>query len=462
MKSTDLQEIYRAIPSVHELLQNPAISKFPIHPRYIKQIIQEEIDAFREIIPRHKSLSPQKIPEQLQEKISVRLGNLLQPQLKRVVNATGIILHTNLGRAALSEASRRALQEASKNYCNLEIKLESGKRGNRNDHIEELLCLITGAEAALMVNNCAAAIFLALNTLCNRREVPVSRGELVEIGGSFRMPEVMKSSGAKMVEIGTTNKTHLKDYQQAITRKTGALLKVHASNFRILGFTGQADIPELARLAQQNNLPFIYDMGSGVLEDLRQWDYPYEPLAREVLDMGVDVLTFSGDKVLGGPQAGIIVGTPKYIQKIKENHLTRALRCDKLIFAAMEATLRAYLQPEKLPESIPVYSLLKCPQTELKRRAESIQARCKGDGIQMAIVETFSQMGSGALPLEKIPSVALKITSQRLSPIKLADKMRSHHPPVVGYVQEDALFLNFRTIREDELDIIVEALNTCL
>ncbi len=313
-----------------------------------------------------------------------------------------------------------------------------------------------------MVNNCAAAIFLALNTLCNRREVPVSRGELVEIGGSFRMPEVMKSSGAKMVEIGTTNKTHLKDYQQAITRKTGALLKVHASNFRILGFTGQADIPELARLAQQNNLPFIYDMGSGVLEDLRQWDYPYEPLAREVLDMGVDVLTFSGDKVLGGPQAGIIVGTPKYIQKIKENHLTRALRCDKLIFAAMEATLRAYLQPEKLPESIPVYSLLKCPQTELKRRAESIQARCKGDGIQMAIVETFSQMGSGALPLEKIPSVALKITSQRLSPIKLADKMRSHHPPVVGYVQEDALFLNFRTIREDELDIIVEALNTCL
>jgi L-seryl-tRNA(Ser) seleniumtransferase len=324
--------------------------------------------------------------------------------------------------------------------------------------VEEMLCLITGAESALVVNNCAAAVLLVLNTLCNRKEVPVSRGELVEIGGSFRMPDVMKSSGAKMIEIGTTNKTHLQDYQSAITPKTGALLKVHASNYRIMGFTGNVDIADLVALARQKGLPAIYDMGSGVIEDLQQWGYPYEPLAREMMEAGFDVVTFSGDKVLGGPQAGIIIGKRKWLDKIKKNHLARALRCDKLIYSALEATLRLYLQPDTLPQTLPVAAMLTLSLPELRKRAETIKSKVKNPHLTIEIVETYSQMGSGALPLEKIPSIAVKITSPKISTLKLSAALRSHNPPVVGYVQDEALFLNLRTVREDELPIIQGAL----
>jgi len=458
MNNNDINACYRSIPSVQELLQSPEFRKYPIHARYLKQVIQEEIEKLREQIPARKSLTPEKIPRMLEKQISSRIENLFKASLKRVINASGIILHTNMGRAPLAEAARAHVAAAIENYNNLEIDLLSGKRGHRNNHVEEMLCLITGAEAALVVNNCAAAVLLALNTLCKRREVPVSRGELVEIGGSFRMPDVMKASGARMVEIGTTNKTHLKDYEQAITSKTSALLKVHTSNYRIMGFTQSADEAGLVELAHRHNLPLIYDMGSGVIEDLQQWGYPHEPVTREMMEMGVDVVTFSGDKVLGGPQAGIIIGKKKWLDKIKKNHLTRALRCDKLIFSALEATLRLYLQPDTLPQTLPVAAMLTLSREELRRRGESLKRKIKNASIAVEVVETYSQMGSGALPLEKIPSVALKITSPKISPIKLSEKLRSGNPPIVGYVQDEALFLNLRTVREDELELIREAL----
>ncbi|RMF61478.1 MAG: L-seryl-tRNA(Sec) selenium transferase, partial [Calditrichaeota bacterium] len=323
-----------------------------------------------------------------------------------------------------------------------------------------LLTLLTGAEAALVVNNCAAAVFLTLNTLCKRKEVIVSRGEQVEIGGSFRMPEVMKSSGAKMVEVGTTNKTHLRDYEAAISPKTGAILKVHTSNYRIMGFTESVEIRDLVELAHQHQLPLIYDMGSGVLEDLQQWGHPPEPLVGEMLEKGVDVVTFSGDKVLGGPQAGIILGKKKFLTKIKKNHLTRALRCDKLIFAALEATLRLYLSPENLPTQLPVARMLTTTSQELWDRAKKIKSALNNTRLEVAVLESFSQMGSGALPLEKIPSVIIKIFSKKTSANRLAKKLREFSPPIIGYVQDDALLLNLRTVRKDEDSILIEALRS--
>ncbi len=453
-----VQERYRAIPSVQELLSDDEISRVPLHPRYLKRIVQEEIGILREKIPTTPSLTAQQIPSRLRENILNRIEDLTQPRLKRVINASGIVLHTNMGRAPLAEAARRAVREATENYCNLEINLETGRRGQRMALIEDMLCLLTGAEAALVVNNCAAAVFLVLNTLSKRKEVIVSRGELVEIGGSFRMPDVMKSSGAKMVEIGTTNKTHRQDYETAITHKTGAILKVHTSNYRILGFTESVEIEALVELAHQHHLPLIYDMGSGVLEDLQQWGYPYEPLAGEMLARGVDVVTFSGDKVLGGPQAGIIMGKKEYLRRIKKNHLTRALRCDKLIYAALEATLRLYLNPDQLPGTLPVARMLTTSMETLTRRAQAIKKQLASSKLEIEVVETYSQMGSGALPLEKIPSVAVRVKAPGLSVNRLAKQLREYSPPIISYVQDDALFLNLRTVRDDEDEMIVEAL----
>ncbi len=454
---TNLKADYRAIPSVQELLQMPAFQRFEISPHYLKKIIQTEIENIRSRIGNNK-LSSKKVLPELLKAIDRRLQELTRPSIKRVVNATGIVLHTNLGRAPLSVAATAAIATAAEHYCNLEFDLQTGKRGSRMAHVEALLCLITGAEAALVVNNCAAAIFLVLNSLCRRREVPVSRGELVEIGGSFRMPDVMKSSGAKMVEVGTTNKTHLEDYQSVISSKTGALLKVHTSNYRVLGFTKSVPVKELSILANEHNLPLLYDMGSGVLENLQQWGMSQEPLASEMIDAGVDVITFSGDKLLGGPQAGIIAGKQKYLQKIRKNHLTRALRCDKLVLSALEATLRLYLQPEKLPKILPTAQLLTTPVAVLRQRAEAIKIQINNAVLSIEIVETFSQVGSGALPLEKLPSIALRVTSLRFSSKKLAEKLREYSPPIVGYVQDDALLLNLRTVRGDEVDLIVAAL----
>ncbi len=455
----------RIIPPLQDILNHSILLSTGIDKKYLKTIADREIDSFRNLLRQGKTDAGLKRDDALQIIVKAslkKIQQLQQNQLRRVINGTGIILHTNLGRAPLSEAAREHVHEVLENYCNLEIDLESGKRGERHSLVEEIICLITGAEAAVVVNNNAAAILLALNSLAYRKEVPVSRGELVEIGGSFRMPEVMKSGNVKMVEVGTTNKTHLKDYENAISSRTGCLLKVHTSNYRVLGFTSSVKIPDLADLAHLHDVPLIYDMGSGVLEDVARWGYSREPVAREVVEGGADVVTFSADKVLGGPQAGIIIGKKKYLQKIRKNHLLRALRCDKLTYSALEATLRIYLAPEKLPESLPVAVMLKVTVSELHRRAGEFAEMLDGLPLEIQISNTFSQMGSGALPLERIPSLAVSIKPRKMSVNSFARRMRQQEPPVVGYIEDDFFRLNFRTIRPDEIPVIAEKIRKIL
>ena len=460
-KPTDLQALFRAIPSVQQLLQSESLNRFPVSPIYLKRIIQSEIDNFRQQLNENSRMSPEAVPAILEKRISQKIQTFTSPTLRRAINATGIILHTNMGRAPLATSAIAGLLSAAEHYCSVEFDLDNGKRGSRMSHVEHLICLITGAEAAVVVNNCAAAIFLTLSALCRRKEVPVSRGELVEIGGSFRIPEVMKSSGAKMLEIGTTNKTRLADYRAVISPKTGALLKVHTSNYRIVGFTESASLAELAELAKLNDIPLIYDMGSGALTDPKNWGLSGEPLAGDVLNNGTDVITFSGDKLLGGPQTGIIAGKKRFVEKIRKHHLARALRCDKLILAALAETLRLYLQPETLTETLPAAKLLSMEVEKIQQVAELVVQQINNPAIQLDIIETVSQVGSGALPLEQLPSIAVRIFAVNgKSADQLSQQLREWEPPVIGYIQDDALLLNLRTVREDEVPIIIRALNS--
>lgn len=452
-------KLLKEIPSVQDLLVKYRAANFPLSERYLKEIVQEIIQAVRrEIIEDQFEQKPERVPAEIDRRVRERVADLTALRMKRVINGTGIILHTNLGRAPVAALAREHLQAILENYCNLEIDLESGKRGNRISIVEERLCLITGAEEALVVNNNASAVLLALNSLGQGKEVPVSRGELVEIGGSFRMPEVMKAGGAIMVEVGTTNKTHLRDYRDALNANTGALLKVHTSNYRVLGFTQSVPVHDLVALAHQHGLPVIYDMGSGVIEDLEHWGYPHEPVARQYVEAGVDVITFSGDKILGGPQAGVIIGKSKYLQQIKKNHLLRALRCDKLTYALLDATLQLYLTPENLPETLPLARMLNLSTDTLRKRGESLRLLLRDLPLSAEVVDTHSQMGSGALPLEKIPSVAVRLIPKELPVSRFARALRTGTPAVVGYIEDEAVMINLRTVREDEIALVASAI----
>jgi len=456
---TNLQNLLKQIPSVQVLLQDPDFNRFDIDTKFLKKIIQDEIRILRTEMTRSSTAHVQNLPRTLREKILNRLKILNQPSLKRVINATGIILHTNLGRAPIPEEALKFLIHIIENYSNLELNLATGQRGNRDEHIEELVCLLTGAEGALIVNNNAAAVLLTLNSLANRKEVPVSRGELVEIGGSYRMPEVMKASGVKMIEVGTTNKTHLKDYEESINNKTAALLKVHTSNYKVMGFTQSVDFESLVGLARKHELPIIYDMGSGAIIDLTSFGVAKEPVASEIIDIGVDIVTFSGDKILGGPQAGIIIGKREYIKKIKKNSLTRALRCDKLTYAILEITLKKYLDSGNISKHIPVFKMLSTSMKDLQNSATEIQEKVSSPNLDIHLEKSTSQMGSGTLPLEKIPSISLRLSSKRYSANKIAKKLRENEPPIISHIKEDSLFLNLRTIRMDEIPIVIDALN---
>jgi L-seryl-tRNA(Ser) seleniumtransferase len=449
----------RTIPSIQDLLLLPDIEEADIDGIYLKRLLEDEVEAVRKHIlfgEPDQIYSRDRIKNQILKRVLSRVKKLQDYKLRKVINGTGIILHTNLGRAPIADSARQHLFNILENYCNLEIDLESGKRGDRSDLIEEIICIITGAEAAVVVNNNAAAILLALNSLCRRKEVPVSRGELVEIGGSFRMPEVMKAGLVKMVEVGTTNKTRLEDYIEALSEKTAGILKVHTSNYRIMGFTQSTATEDLVDLANKHQIPFIYDMGSGVLEDLEKWGVSHEPVVREYVEAGVDVITFSGDKVLGGPQAGIIIGKKHFINKIKKNHLLRALRCDKLTYALLDVTLRLYLQKEQLKDVLPVARMLIQSKEDLAARGNTLIQSLAGLPLQKDLVETFSQMGSGALPLEKIPSLAVKLSPQKMSISKFNQNLRRNEPLIIGYIEKEACFLNLLTIRDDEIPLIVE------
>ncbi len=458
------QKLLSQIPQVDEILRHSKLQPFiaKLSHEFVLQNVQKVTEQYRaELLAKDSSnnFSRASITKQILSRSLSRIQNFLRPSLQRAINGTGIILHTGLGRAPLITGAKENLAKVAAGYSNLEIDLESGKRGKRNSHVEELLCYLAGAEAACIVNNNAAAVLLTLNTLSFGKEAIISRGQLVEIGGSFRIPDVMEKSGTKMVEVGTTNKTHLKDYEKAISDNTGVICVVHPSNFRVKGFTNEVSLPDLVSLGEKHNIPVVYDLGGGVLVDLRKYDLPYEPVVSDSVTFGVDVVTFSGDKVLGGPQAGILVGKKKFIDKIKSNPLMRALRCDKLIYAALEPTLRLYLNEDDLLKENCVLKMLLEPMENLNRKAKKLSNKLDRikTSCQFKIEDTSIEIGSGAMPLEEFPSKAISLQIESIPVETLAKRFRSYSPPIIGYIRDNRLFFDLRTIFEDEYAIFFEA-----
>lgn len=387
---------------------------------------------------------------------------LSMPSLKRVINGSGIVIHTNLGRSILPESARNPLNTIAFSYSNLEFDLEAGVRGSRYSHVEALICELTGAEAAIVVNNNAAAVLLCLSALASGREAVVSRGELVEIGGSFRIPDVMRLSGVTLKEVGTTNRTHAKDYSAAVTGDTALFLKVHCSNFAVVGFTAEVSATELVALGAASGVPVLADMGSGNLVDLTGRLPVAEPTVQEFVRAGVDVITFSGDKLLGGPQAGLIVGKKSYIEAMKKHPLLRALRMDKLTLAALEATLGLYRDEKVAFNEVPTLRMLTTPYPELVIRARRIARQLRRrlpDAVTLAFSEGFSQAGGGTLPLLNLPTLLIQVTVAGLSPNEIELKLRQAEVPVIGRISKGAFLLDPRTIQDHDLSDLATALS---
>ncbi len=436
----------RELPSVSQLLESAGVkSLVAAHPR------QLVVDAVRLAVSeaRDTGVSP-RTPEEWIERIGVALRNSRLPSLRRVFNATGVVLHTNLGRAPLANAAIEAMRQVAEGYSNLEYEIETGRRGSRYSHCVGLLRQITGAEDALVVNNCAAALVLTLGTLAKRKEVIVSRGELVEIGGSFRIPDIMASAGARLVEVGTTNRTHDDDYRRAITPKTGAIVKIHRSNFTIEGFTSEVSVDRLAFIASEHGLPVLHDLGSGLLLPLDQFGLSGEPTAASALAAGATLVLMSGDKLLGGPQAGLILGSTAIVSKLRKNPLARAMRVDKLTLSALEATLRLYLEPERARAEIPVLVMLTASTETVRARAESMAAVIRSSGISADVVDSSASVGGGAFPTVEIPSNAVALGSGQAA-AAIEEKLRLGEPPVIGRISDGRLLLDLRSVlpRED-------------
>ncbi|WP_343013285.1 L-seryl-tRNA(Sec) selenium transferase [Gemella morbillorum] len=378
--------------------------------------------------------------------------------LRRVINATGTILHTNLGRSLLSQKIKENIESVTFNYSNLEFDIDNKKRGSRYVHLIDIIKKLTGAEDVLVVNNNAAAVLLTLNTLVKGQEIIVSRGELVEIGGAFRIPEIIKLSGGVPVEVGTTNKTHLKDYENAITEETGALLKVHTSNYKILGFTESVSNEEISYLARENELVSINDLGSGQFVDFSKFGLPYEPTVKEILDSGIDIVTFSGDKLLGGPQAGIIVGKKKYIEKMKKNQLTRALRVDKMTLASLEATLKLYLDEKDALEHIPTLHMISLSKERLFGKADVLKTKLSDLDFDIRIEEDKAEVGGGSYPASYLESVAVKLTHRKLHATEIERRLLEVEIPIITRIKDNSIILDMRTLRTREFDIVKAAL----
>jgi L-seryl-tRNA(Ser) seleniumtransferase len=394
--------------------------------------------------------------------VESRLAAAEVRSLRPVVNATGVILHTNLGRAPLAAAARDAMARAAASYVTLEYDLERGVRGSRYVHCAGLLVELTGAEAALVVNNNAAALVLALNTLALGREVVVSRGELVEIGGAFRVPDILERSGARLREVGSTNRTRLDDYSRAVSEEVGALLKVHRSNFRITGFTEEASLSELATLAAEHGVPLIHDLGSGLLMEADRLGLAGEPTVMESLRAGADLVTFSGDKLLGGPQAGIVLGRRTLVERMRSNPLCRALRVDKVTLAALEATLHLYRDPDRALAEIPALALLSQPSSTLEARALALAERLRSAGARAEAMPGTAVVGGGTCPDVEVPSWTIRVASTAPTPGELARRLRSGDPPVVARVEEDRLVLDLRTVRPEDDEVLAHALAVAL
>jgi len=378
-------------------------------------------------------------------------------KLKRVINATGVVVHTNLGRSLLPKRVAERVAEISSQYSNLEFDLEKGARGSRYSCVEDILCELSGAEVAIVVNNNAGAVFLSLETLAKGKEVIVSRGELVEIGGSFRIPDVMARSGAKLVEVGTTNRTHLSDYERAIRDETALLLKVHTSNYSMVGFTAEVSLQDLVALGAKYHLPVMKDLGSGNFVDFSKYDLMKEPTVQETIAAGADVVTFSGDKMLGGPQAGIIVGKKDVLARIKQNPINRALRIDKMTLAALEATLHLYRDETQAISSIPTLRMLTLPPTLISKKARRLQNRLKklgSDRLKTVLIKGSSRVGGGALPLQELPTKCVGVRIEGLSANHIERIMREATPPIIGRIENDLFVMDVRTVQDEELAII--------
>jgi L-seryl-tRNA(Ser) seleniumtransferase len=453
----------RALPSVDRLLNLDAVGTLiAAHGRpLVVETIRSVLDEQRTVLARDPAVQPLN-ETALSAQCAARLQALAQPSLRPVFNLTGTVLHTNLGRALYPEAAAKAASAAMTRAVNLEFDLGGGARGERDTHVEAWLQRLTGAEAAIVVNNNAAAVYLILNSLASRKEVIVSRGELVEIGGAFRIPDIMARAGCKLKEVGTTNRTHAHDYEQAMGVRTAAIMKVHASNYAIQGFTASVPEIELAAIAHKQQLPFLNDLGSGMLIDLDAYGLPHEPTPREAIANGADIVTFSGDKLLGGPQCGLIVGRADLIAKIRKNPMKRALRVDKVRLAALEAVLRLYADPERLMRELPTLRLLTRAQTDIEAQARRILPALAAAVAALAdatIIACASQIGSGALPVDALPSAGIAMLPRGKRKSGAADALstafRALPVPVIGHIRDGALILDVRCL-DDEAGFIAQ------
>ena len=459
-----MEQLLRKIPKIDLLMKHSEFGKMAeiYGKESLKEALREVVNEIREKI---KNGEPVVIPEveEIIKETEMRIRERTTPTLRKVINATGIIIHTNLGRSILSKKAIQSVIMASSGYTNLEYDLKEGKRGERYVHCSEILRKLTEAEDALIVNNNAAAVYLVLNTLAYEKEVIVSRGELVEIGGSFRIPDVMKKSGAIIKEVGTTNRTYLKDYEEAITEKTGLIMKVHTSNFVIRGFTHDVKTDDLLLLSRKYGLPFYYDAGSGLLFSSDILGERNEPHVKSESKKGIDLISFSGDKLLGGPQAGIIVGKKEYIQPMKKNPLLRALRPDKLTLSALEATLLSYLDEEKAKSEIPTLKMLTCEISYLKKRTlkliRNVKKRCPD--VDIVPQSLFSEVGGGSLPDAKIPSFGFSFRPRKLSVSRFEELLRNLPVPIIARIEKERILFDMRTVpEEDEEMLISELVNT--
>ncbi|MFA7122570.1 MAG: L-seryl-tRNA(Sec) selenium transferase [Candidatus Delongbacteria bacterium] len=441
--------LLKSIPKVDKILGSNEFSQ--LRQKYKDEILVRLIRMHLDIC-RSKILkgSLRSVPDNFTADIASKILKSFEPFTKSVVNATGIVMNTGLGRAPLSEKAIERAVEVMSGYCSLEIDIKSGKRGRREDKISELVSIITGAEAATVVNNNAAAVMICINTLSDKKEAIISRGELVEIGGSFRMPDIIRKSGAKMVEVGSTNKTNLSDYESAINKRTGAILKVHTSNYRINGFTEETGLKELAEMAKINAVPLYYDLGGGVFSDLSKFGLPHEPTVSEAVNEGADLFSFSGDKVLGGPQCGIIAGRKDLVEKVKKNPLMRVLRTDKIRLALLEETLKYFMTSDPVASGHITLKMLSEKRVFLRTKAEDLCGKVRKivpANWMVEVEDVFDQAGSGAMPTEKLEGAAVSIVPHDLSLTKLSEEMRTiSEIPVFGYIENEKYYLSLRTI----------------
>lgn len=458
------QELFRKIPAVDRLLSTPKLEEISTeyHRALILKAINQVLDRLRAKIQEGEVEDESQLSlESVSKQVIDRLEIISRPSLRPVINATGVVVHTNLGRSILAEKVLRRFRPLAGGYSNLEYDLVNGVRGSRYTHVEDILKELTSAEAAMVVNNNAAAVLISLETLARGREVVVSRGQLVEIGGSFRIPDVMRKSGARMVEVGTTNKTHLKDYEEVIGPETALLLKVHRSNFELVGFTEDVPLPELVNLGRRNGIPVMEDLGSGCLVDFSRYGLIKEPTVREVLAQGASLVSFSGDKLLGGPQAGIILGQKELVEAIKKNQLSRALRIDKLTLLALEETLRLYRDERVAIREIPTLKMICHTHGSLIRKAERLYkliGRLRTGNFSIELVDGKSRVGGGALPLLEMPSRLLSLIPGKLSSHTMETWLRSHDPPIIARLEKERVLLDVRTIQEKELKRVAQAI----